>query len=383
MRLRTAFLVSALMVIVLGCVKPTAPAEPAAAPATPRAGAPAQQGWEQEWERVKSQARKEGTVVLAGNVGSSANDVIKKTMSEEYGIAPEFMTARGPEVAAKIINEQNAGLYQVDVILSTTTSVLTVLKPQGRVDRMDTALILPEVKDPKLWYRGELPWLDKEKRYHFAFYALPKAGVLVNTQMVNPNELRSYFDLLDPRWKGKILIDDPSISGSGNSWFTPLASELGLEYFAKLLEQEPAVIRDERLMVEWIAKGKYPVLLAYNTDIAADFLKAGAPIAGIQMKEGAYTTQSNGAVSLALKAPHPNAAAVFINWALSKEGGARLSQASLAQSARTDVPTDFLPADGIRRADIKYTDSSTEDYQFKKQEYLKIAQDMFAKYAAK
>ncbi len=382
--LLVALIIWIIAVFSLGCTGPeTAPPGLTSTASPPQRTVAPQSAWEQEWNKVRLEAKREGTVVIAGNISPSGNDILKKVLGEQFQITPEFIIGRGPEVVTKIINEQNAGLYLVDVILATTTSVLTVLKPQGKVDRMDTALILPEVTDPKVWYNGEIPWVDKEKRYHLAFFAIPRSGVLVNTDLVNPKDIKSYYDFLDPRWKGKIVVDDPTVTGSGIGWFTPLASEVGRDYFTKLFALEPAVTRDERLMVEWVARGKYPVLLGFNNDMAAEFIKAGAPIVGIQMKEGAYTSQSNGAVSLAAKAPHLNAAKVVINWALSKEGSTLLSQASLAQSARKDVPTDFLPVDGIRQPGINYTDSSTEDYQYKKQEYAKIAQEIFGPYLKK
>ena len=332
--------------------------------------------WEEEWERVKAAARKEGKVVITGNVGPGTA-ILRKVLNEKFGINPEFMVGRGSETIQKIKSEQKAGVYSYDVILSSTMNIILYLKPMGGVERIDTQLILPEVKDPKLWYQGKIPWVDVEKRYHLAFFAVPKSGVIVNSQMVKQKDVTSYYDLLAPKWKGRIVINDPTVSGAGNAWFTPLAEEIGVEYFARLLKQEPLVMREQRLATEWVARGKYPILLGCDENTAAEFTKAGAPITGLQLKEGAYTTQSNGAVSIPIKAPHPNAAKVVLNWVLSKEGGMLLSKAMLTQSSRVDVPTDFLPLYDVRQPGVKYVDSSPEEYQFKKNEYIKIAKEIF------
>ncbi len=376
---KIALFICGILLVALGCrpeATQTIPAQPVQKSVAAQSAGMAREAWEEEWDRVKAEARKEGKVVITGNVGPAA-DVLRKVLNEKFGINPEFMVGRGAEVAQKIKSEQIAGLYTYDVILSTTMNIILYLKPEGRVDRIDTGLILPEVKDPKLWYQGQIPWVDVEKRYHLAFFAVPKSGVVINGQMVTQKDINSYYDLLDPRWKGKILINDPTVSGAGNAWFTPLAEEIGLEYFSKLLRQEPLVLRDQRLMTEWVARGKYPILLGSDENTAAEFIKAGAPITGIQMKEGAYTTQSNGAVSIPVKAPHPNAAKVVLNWVLSKEGGTVLSEAMLTQSSRVDVPTDFLPVYDVRQPGMKYVDSSPEAYQIKKGEYIKVAKDIF------
>lgn len=379
---KIAFLLCALLLLALACKPGEAPVgetKPASASAPPQlAGAP-QEAWEKEWERVKAEAKKEGRVVITGNVGPATN-VLRKILNEKFGIDPEFQVGRGAEVAQKIKSEQIAGLHTYDVILSTTMNIILYLKPEGRVERIDTALILPEIKDPRLWYQGEIPWVDKEKRYHLAYFAVPKSGVVVNSQMVSQKEVNAYLDLLDPKWKGKILINDPTVTGAGNAWFTPLASEIGLDYFAKLLQQEPLILRDQRLMTEWVARGKYSILLGADENTIAEFVKAGAPITSIQLKEGAYTTQSNGAVSIAARPPHPNAAKVVLNWVLSREGGTLLSEAMLCQSSRVDVPTDFLPLYDVRQPGVKYVDSSPEDYQIKKGEYIKTAKEVFAKF---
>ncbi len=366
----------------LGCTGVQAPSSTVSPVATPTAGT-AKEAWQQEWDKVKAEAKNEGTVVIAGNVGPSSMEIMTKVLREQFGVTPEFLSARGAEISLKIISEQNAGLYLVDLIFSTTSDVLTKLKPQGRLEKIDKALILPEVTDPKAWYQGEIPWLDKEKQYHIGFFVVASSRVLINNQLTKPGEIKSYNDLLDPKWKGKIIINDPRLAGAGLVWFTALGSDVGLDYFPKLLKQEPAVLGDQRLMTEWIARGKYPILLGCDEQSIAEFIKAGAPIELITLKEGAHTTQANGSVSMALKAPHPNAAKTVMNWALSKEGGRLLAEAQLSPSARVDVPTDFLPSYSLRQPGIKYVNTATEDYQYAKEEFRKEAGKIFDAYLSK
>src|ERR1035437_6894460 len=115
--LRIAFFIYSIMIITLIChvdamqsspTKSTERSVAAQGTGTTRAA------WEEEWDRVKAAARKEGKVVIIGNVGPAA-EVLKKVMNDKFGINPEFMAGRGAEVAQKIITEQNAGIYSYDV----------------------------------------------------------------------------------------------------------------------------------------------------------------------------------------------------------------------------------------------------------------------------
>lgn len=330
-----------------------------------------------EWRDLVSAAQREGRVTLYGQIASTVQKVLSKELKSKFGITAEFVSGRGGEIANKIIAEQNAGLYIADVIFATTTNIINYLLPQGKVDRMDSAIILPEILDPAVWWEGKLPWVDKEQRYHMAFFAAPRIDLMVNTGLVKPGEIKSYKDLLAPKWKGRIVINDPTITGAGVSWFSAATKLIGPEYMRKLAKQQPLISRDQRLQVEWIARGKYPILIAATEQAEAEFVTAGAPIELLDTAEGGCVSQSSGAISLALKAPHPSAAKVVLNWVLSKEGQTTLSKAYLMQSGRVDVPSDFLDPKAVRKPGRKYINTSTEEFQFLKKDNLILAEEIF------
>lgn len=240
------------------------------------------------------------------------------------------------------------------------TTQITQLQPAGAMTPMDTALILPEVIDPKVWWKGSLLWVDN-KHMSLAFSAFTLPAYAINTTVIKPEELKSYRDLLNQKWKGKITLNDPTLAGIGEQGSSFLLETLGVEFLKELAKQEPVIVRDQRLQVEWLAHGKYPLALFCKSDPIAEFQKAGAPIKELIPVEGQALTGGTGNLSFIDQAPHPNAAKVFINWLLSREGQTLYSQAVLVQSAREDIPTDFLDPVKMRQPGVKYLWINTEE----------------------
>ena len=105
--------------------------------------------------------------------------------------------------------------------------------------------------------------------------------------------------------------------------------------------------------------------------------KVGAPIKTITPKEGVPVTGNAGYIALFNKAPHPNAARIFINWLLTKEGQARFSEVTGWKSARLDVPTDHLDPVYIMKEGVKYFSAIDEEFLKSTPKYAPIAQEIF------
>src|ERR1035437_9894449 len=136
------------------------------------------------------------------------------------------------------------------------------------------------------------------------------------------------MDLLQPKWKGKLVMHDLTITGSANSWGVFMikdvlgSQEKFRQYLKELSKNEPFITRDPRIVVETVARGKYAVAIGSNPENVVDFLEAGSPIAVLTADEGAMITGGSGSYSVPKKTAHPNAAVLFLNWLLSKEGAA-------------------------------------------------------------
>ena len=320
-------------------------------PAAPTAG---QAAWEQEWERVVAAAKQEGRVSILGPTGPDARKALVDSFERKYGITVEFLAIPPPDEASRVTTEFQAGRHSWDVLVRGTTPALPVFKPAGILVPLEPALILPEVKEAKNWRGGRLPFSDKDKIV-LAMTPYQRGILFVNSNLVKPEDLKSYRDLLDPKWKGKILLDDPRFPGPGNATFAffYLHKELGPDFIRAFLKQEPAILRgDFRQELEWLGQGKYPILVGTSDGDALQLARQGLPIAVVdptKVKEGSDVSPAWGSVALFKNAPHPNAAKVYINWLLTKEAQTEFARAMGYVSARVDVPTDHVPAWRIPR----------------------------------
>ena len=322
-----------------------------AAPAPARTTKVAKQkpaGWEQKWATVLAAAKKEGQVTVYSQWGPETRNLLIKGFRDKYGIDVEWLSvSRGPEITAKVAKERSAGINSADFFGTGLTTTLVTMKPQGLLGKIEPLLILPEVTDPKAWRIGKLPIVDKEGM-GFGMIATTQRYILINTDLVKKGEITSYKDLLKPQFKGKLTLNDPTVTGPGNAMFGHFAQDLwgeaGTVQFLKdlLIKQEAVITRDNRQQVEWVARGKYAIAIAPLVEVTQDFLKQGAPLALLAAKEGVAIISGAGAFGIPPVMAHPNATTVFVNWLLSKEGQTLFIKGFGNPSARADVAGEGL-----------------------------------------
>lgn len=380
-----AFLIASF-IILASCTRGTGqPVKPPAeaGPARPVPEAQAKAGWEQEMQQTAEAARKEGTVVVYMTAGAEVRQALTKTFKDRFGVSVEALNMTGREMAVKLTRERQSGLFLADVYQGGVTTPVTMLKPSGTFfDPLEPVFILPELKDPaliqKTWYQGKLLWVDKDKMI-LPFLGFVIDWALINTDIVKTDELKSLRDLLNPKWKGKLLIYDPAATGVGGKLFGTIGTfGPGFDFWREFAIQEPVIMRDHRQMAEWIAQGKYSIAVAPRPEEAQLMKNAGAHVALLRPPlEGAVLTTGSGGLAIMEKAAHPNAAKLYINWMLSKEGLTTFTRAYGAPSLRLDVPTDFLPPEKQRQADVKYIWPEEEAYLSKEATYYTLAREIF------
>jgi iron(III) transport system substrate-binding protein len=201
--------------------------------------------------------------------------------------------------------------------------------------------------------------MDEEEKYIFVFNADVQSDFSYNSKLVNPKEFRSLWDFLNPKWKGKMVMYDPTLA-SGSMQFVYHHPELGPPFLRRLFsEMEIPASRDYRQLGDWLAVGKYALILFTNADrIDLEIAKKqGLPVDSFDpttFKEGAILGSANGNLALIDRAPHPNSARVAINWLLSRKGQTIYQRILQNNSRRIDIPKDHMPPNKRRKEGVQY-----------------------------
>ena len=318
------------------------------------------EAWKADWEKTIQAAKKEGQLTL---YGSPDFEGLFGELHKKY---PEIKITgvfnRGADVAKRLMAERRAEKYVADLYVNGMTTGYNVFYKAKALDPIPPQLILPEVTDTSKWWRGKLHYVDPENQYLLNINGENRMVVAYNTKLVNPTEIKSYWDLLNPKWKGKIVAYDPTLGGSGDAMrFFYHNKSLGPEFIRRiLLETDIVISTDTRQMGDWLAGGKFALsIFGPVSRMDLDLMQMqGLPVDWFkpdQLKEGTYITGGSGGVALINRAPHPNAAKVGLNWLLSREGQIAYQRLFTQgndgpDSLRIDIAKDKVPR-GNRRPD--------------------------------
>jgi ABC-type Fe3+ transport system substrate-binding protein len=299
-----------------------------------------------EWDKLVDAAKKEGKVTVSLPASAEMKKQVEEQFKKRYGIEVETFTARGSSAVRRMADEFKAGVRHFDLHVGGSSSIVSGMLDEGILDPIEPWLALPEVKDPKQWWGGHL-WVDNAKRFVYTFQAYLSEIIWYNTDLIKPNEIRSYDDFLNPKWKGRIGYLDPRTPGAGDSTWSFIWRVKGEEYLKKLVAQDLFLGRDQRVLAESLARGRVAVMIGLSYYSYLPFIKAGLPIKTLpRLKEGNYGTGGSGNLAV-IKAPaHPNSTKVFVNWLLGREGQEIVSRALGQATRRLDVDTRFLRESG-------------------------------------
>lgn len=262
-----------------------------------------------DWNATVEAAKKEGKLLIYNGTNFPIVRKIAEQVQQQYGISVDVLDGRATEIRERIRVEQSTNRTVASLSYSGFTTLFTqmgegVFQPHGT---------LPNAKG----MMAELP--------SNGTIALGSVGlfiVMYNTNLVKPGEApKSWRDLTDPRWQGKILSDDYRAAGAGNVWFEATLNAFGRQFHEKMAAQKPVFSRNFPESERRVARGEYPLYIPFN--VSEYISLRGLPIKATVPSEGAPYVPFGGAILR--DAPHPNAARVFLNFMLSDQAQAMLA----------------------------------------------------------
>ena len=377
MRFNRSIAISGALAIVLAACGATPPA----ATTAPTAAASATlDPITKQWNDLVAAAKAEGALsVLGGPEGSQQDGAWYDAFGKQFGIKVTFGGGNAADVKTRVLAERAQGVYTVDISGQGGTGT------QGFVDAkivqpLAPLIFMPEANDrSKGFYYDKGPiWSDADRQ--FCQYVALEANVNIgefyyNSQKVSQAEidsLKSWKDLLDPKWKGRIVIGDVA-TGEAATDRTRLWMAVGQSWFDTLIRtQAPKIVAygDERTYADGVARGDFQVaIFPPGTASLQAAMTAKLPVARLErtLTEGAPHT---GAQRMCVMdhPQHPNAAKLFANWMLMKDGQAALNQFTQRPdrlALRSDVPQGIIkdaPFQRVQHKPLIFDDASAPEF---------------------
>ena len=253
-------------------------------------------------------AKKEGRVVHYTSVDLPLAERVAKSFEAKYpGIAVRVERTGAERVFTRIAQERSSNIHTCDVVQSSDAAHFVVWKRDGML-----APYLPEE------VAKHYPPEHKDPDGLFASYRVYLCCMAYNTNLVKAEEApKSYADLLDPKWVGKIVKAHPGYSGTILTATYQMSRDIGWGYFEKLAEQKIMQVQSASDPPKKLALGERSVM-ADGIEYGIFQLKEkGQPVEPIYASEG--TPLIVGPNGIMKSAPNPNAARLFQSYMLSAE----------------------------------------------------------------
>jgi iron(III) transport system substrate-binding protein len=286
-------------------------------------------------------AKKDGKVVVNTFPGEGYGRALKAFSQAFPDVKLEHTSLHSQDFAPRILQERKAGSFTWDVVAIPTSTALQVLRPAGVWEPIRPLIVVPEAKDDAGWDGGFERGFSvvQDAALTYGFLANRGGGVTINTELVKEDQLRKFTDLLDPRWKGKLLLPDVRTMGDTFWPMTSVRLALGDDIIKRLfVDQEPVLSRDSRQVAEFMVRGRFPIALGVNPLLLKQFQKQGLGKSLKLLRFPEMDTVNYGTTLwLVNRAPHPGAAKLFVNWLLTKDAQAHWAREVETNSRRVGV----------------------------------------------
>jgi len=317
----------------------------------------AAEDWKREWEKVIDAAKREREVVIYGPHNPMYGPLWEAFQKSYPGVKINFLPGKGSEHAQRVLAERRAGRYIADLVMGGSSSYRAF--PSGTLEPLRAQLILPETYDESAWWQRKLWFADPKNDSAIIFTG--EVGTRrgsYNMNLLDPKEIQSWWDLLKPKFKGKLGTFDPLVAGGGGETFIFFyySPTLGPQFITRLLtETDILVTRNLEQGTNWLAQGRIifyigsgqPIMKAKQQGLSVDLLPHA-------LKEGEIMGGGSCCMALLNRAAHPNALRLFVNWVMSREGQIAWQKYGETNSLRIDIPKDNLPSWAVPQKGVDY-----------------------------
>ena len=298
------------------------------------------------------EAKKEGGLTLYTSQSPKDTSALVDAFQKKYELKVTVWRASGEKVIQRAVTEAHAHRFTPDVFESDAVVLEALYREK----------LLQEFYSPAF---KDLPATAFQPGHFYVADRFNFFTMVFNTHLVKPEEApKSYQDLLNPRWSGKLGLE-----AGDSDWFAAMVKNMGevqgLAYFHRLKENKPQMRKGHTLMAELVAAGEIPIAVALYNHAAERLVKAGAPI---EWRALAPTMGRAGALGVASNVAHPHAALLWVDFSLSKEGQEVIK-------SRERVPASNAVVSHLSNFPYKLIDPSVTLDEYKK--WDKIWTDLF------
>jgi len=280
-------------------------------------------------QRLLDGARKEGELTLYTSLTVDDMAALNGAFEKKYGVKVKMWRAAADKVLQRAITESRGGRYDVDIIELSAPALESLHREQllARVDSPHHADLIPAAVP------AHHEWVGSRLNVFAQAY---------NTKLVNKADLpKSFSELLDPKWKGKLGIE-----AADEDWFADVVRSMGeqqgLELFRRIVAVNGISVRKgHTLLTNMVASGEVPLALTVYNFTAEQVKQKGAPLDWFVLPPA--VARANG-VAVAKRAPHPYAAVLYYDFMIGEDGQRILAQRDFVPASRkVDTPLNKMP----------------------------------------
>jgi len=248
-------------------------------------------------------ARQEAKVILYSSMDLPVGEKLGKAFEAQYpGIAVQIERSGSERLFQRVAQEFSSNIHAADLINSSDASHFIPWKKSG--------WLAPFVSEDMVRY---FPLEYRDPDGMFATTRIWLSSIAYNTTLVKPEDApKSFADLLDPKWAGKMVKGHPAYSGTIMTATFQMVRELGWEYFEKLAKQRIMQVQSSTDPPKKLSLGERAVMADGNEYGVVLLKEAGQPVEPVYPTEGTPTI--SGPTGIFAAAPHPNAARLFQAW---------------------------------------------------------------------